>query len=161
MRAAKQVARSYACHTFEAARTDSDMESLWSARKQALWASLAIRPDGTQIWSTDVAVPISKLAELIGMFLILPAHCSQRSLRTDSLTLHRRLRFTESSKDRAKELGLFNSVLGHVGDGNFHQMVMYDPNQPEQKEAVALCVDAMMVKAIELEGTVSVSLSAR
>lgn len=55
-------------------------------------------------------------------------------------------------------MGLFNSVLGHVGDGNFHQMVMYDPSKPEQKEAVAHCVNAMMVKAIELEGTVSVSL---
>lgn len=43
------------------------MNSLWSARKEALWACLAVRPDGTQIWSTDVAVPISKLADLIGM----------------------------------------------------------------------------------------------
>lgn len=72
VRAAKQVSRSYACHTFEAARTDVDMESLWSARKQALWASLAMRPDGTQIWSTDVAVPISRLAELIGAFYSFP-----------------------------------------------------------------------------------------
>lgn len=42
------------------------MQSLWSARKQALWASLAVRPEGTQIWSTDVAVPLSRMAELIG-----------------------------------------------------------------------------------------------
>ena len=42
------------------------MQSLWSARKQALWANLAVRPEGTQIWSTDVAVPLSRMAELIG-----------------------------------------------------------------------------------------------
>lgn len=44
------------------------MEALWSARKQALWASLAVRPEGTEIWSTDVAVPISRMADLISMF---------------------------------------------------------------------------------------------
>lgn len=43
------------------------MASLWSARKQALWACLATRPEGTQIWSTDVAVPISRMADLISM----------------------------------------------------------------------------------------------
>ena len=64
---------------------------------------------------------------------------------------------TETSKERAQKLGLFNSVLGHVGDGNFHQVVMYDPTKPEQKKAVQDCVNIMMVKAIELEGTVSVS----
>lgn len=37
-------------------------------------------------------------------------------------------------------------------------MVMYDPLKPEQQSAVKECVDAMMVKALEMEGTVSVSL---
>ena len=53
------------------------MEALWSARKQALWASLAVRPEGTQIWSTDVAVPISRMADLIGM-LIAPLQLQER-----------------------------------------------------------------------------------
>lgn len=43
------------------------MDSLWSARKQALWASLAVRPEGTEVWSTDVAVPISRMADIISM----------------------------------------------------------------------------------------------
>lgn len=60
------MTRSHGCISFESASTEADMESLWSARKQALWATLAIRPEGTQIWSTDVAVPISRMAELIG-----------------------------------------------------------------------------------------------
>lgn len=64
---------------------------------------------------------------------------------------------TETSKAEASTLGLFSSVLGHVGDGNFHQMVMYDPENEEQKKAVKSCVDTMMVKALEMEGTVSVS----
>ena len=52
---------------FEIARSEQDMKSLWAARKEALWAVLAIRPPGTQLWSTDVAVPMSNLAEIIGM----------------------------------------------------------------------------------------------
>jgi D-lactate dehydrogenase (cytochrome) len=42
------------------------MANLWAARKEALWATLAVCPEGTQIWSTDVAVPLSKMAEIIG-----------------------------------------------------------------------------------------------
>lgn len=54
------------CNSFASASDEASMESLWSARKQALWASLAVRPEGTEIWSTDVAVPISRMAQLIG-----------------------------------------------------------------------------------------------
>ncbi|KAK7417846.1 hypothetical protein QQX98_004321 [Neonectria punicea] len=102
------------------------MQSLWSARKQALWANLAARPEGTQIWSTDVAVPLSRMAELIDI-----------------------------SKERAKDLGLFASVLGHVGDGNFHQVVMYGPDREEERKAVEDCINVMMDRALEMEGTVS------
>lgn len=48
--------------------------------------------------------------------------------------------------------------MGHVGDGNFHQIVMYDPGKPEQQKAVGDCVNAMMIDALEMEGTVSVRL---
>ncbi|KAJ9663221.1 hypothetical protein H2198_000982 [Neophaeococcomyces mojaviensis] len=111
---------------FQVATTKEAMKSLWAARKEALWAMLAIRPEGTQIWSTDVAVPLSHLAEII-----------------------------ELSKKESGRLGLFSSVLGHVGDGNFHQAVMYNPNIPEEKDAVAHCVDDMMVRALKMDGTVS------
>ncbi|KAI6785600.1 uncharacterized protein J7T54_005934 [Emericellopsis cladophorae] len=126
VRLARHVAKAFRCNTFEAATDQKEMDSLWAARKQALWASLAIRPEGTQIWSTDAAVPISRMAELI-----------------------------QACKERAEKLGLVTSVLGHVGDGNFHQMVMYDPRSPEQVQATKKCVEIMMEKAIEMEGTVS------
>lgn len=51
---------------------------------------------------------------------------------------------------------MFSSVLGHVGDGNFHQSVMYNPKDPEQTAAVAKCVHDMMDRALEMDGTVSV-----
>jgi D-lactate dehydrogenase (cytochrome) len=62
---------------------------------------------------------------------------------------------TEISKQQASQLGLFNSVLGHVGDGNFHQVVMYNPDNKMERQAVSDCVDGMMVRALEMEGTVS------
>lgn len=62
----------------------------------------------------------------------------------------------ELSKQEASSLGLFSSILGHVGDGNFHQCVMYNPDKPEQQKAVEECVHRMMTRAIVMEGTVSV-----
>lgn len=47
-------------------------------------------------------------------------------------------------------------MLGHVGDGNFHQMIMYNPNKPEEAAAVKRVIDDMMHKALDMEGTVSV-----
>lgn len=63
--------------------------------------------------------------------------------------------FVEISKENASKLGLFSSVLGHVGDGNFHQVVMFNPDDEGERKAVSDCVDGMMVKALEMEGTVS------
>ena len=44
-------------------------EQLWSARKQALWSMLSLRQTGNEVWATDVAVPLSRVAELIGVFI--------------------------------------------------------------------------------------------
>jgi D-lactate dehydrogenase (cytochrome) len=54
---------------FEFARDKKQGEVIWSGRKQALWSLLAARPEGTELWTTDVAVPVSKLADMIGMLL--------------------------------------------------------------------------------------------
>lgn len=42
-------------------------KALWSARKEALWSMMALRETDGHVWSTDVAVPLSRVAELIGM----------------------------------------------------------------------------------------------
>lgn len=42
------------------------MHNLWSARKEAVWAMCSQRAEGAQIWSTDVAVPLSRMPEIIG-----------------------------------------------------------------------------------------------
>ncbi|TAQ89757.1 hypothetical protein B7494_g1931 [Chlorociboria aeruginascens] len=122
----RSISTSHLGSSFQFARTEAERTLLWSARKQALWSILAIRPPGTEIWSTDVAVPFSRMAEII-----------------------------ELSKQESSRLGLFSTVLGHVGDGNFHQAVMYNPKDGEQTEAVAKCVHDMVDLALEMEGTSS------
>ena len=63
------------------------------------------------------------------------------------------------SKEDSSTLGLFASVIGHVGDGNFHLSVTYENGNKDQQAAVARCVHTMMDRALEMEGTVSVSTS--
>lgn len=110
--------------TFEIATTAEEQHQLWSARKQALWSMLALRTGDEEAWSTDVAVPLSRLAELIDI-----------------------------SKKEMSDLGLFASILGHIGDGNFHETIIYDAKDPEERNKVAQCVQRMVDRALEMEGT--------
>lgn len=52
--------------TFEFAKDDDEAHTLWSARKEALWSMIALGDEGSSVWTTDVAVPISSLREIIG-----------------------------------------------------------------------------------------------
>jgi D-lactate dehydrogenase (cytochrome) len=102
-------------------------KALWSARKEALWSMLALRQTGGHVWSTDVAVPLSRVAELIDI-----------------------------SKEDLRKLGLFGSILGHVGDGNFHETILFEEGQ---RKMVEECVNKMVARALEMDGTCTVSLS--
>ena len=52
--------------TFEFAKDDDEARTLWSARKEALWSMIALGSDGSNVWTTDVAVPVSRLKDMIG-----------------------------------------------------------------------------------------------
>lgn len=105
---------------FEFTDDAKEQAALWSARKEVLWTMLSLRREGDEVWGTDVAVPLSRLAELI-----------------------------EISKKEMDELGLFANVVGHVGDGNFHEGIMYNRRDPEERR--------MVDRALEMEGTSTVS----
>ncbi|KAH7381766.1 glycolate oxidase [Cadophora sp. MPI-SDFR-AT-0126] len=109
---------------FEFAKDAKEQKLLWSARKESLWSMLALRKEGNEVWSTDVAVPFSRLADII-----------------------------EISKKEMDDLGLFASILGHIGDGNFHESIMYDSRVPGEKEKVEQCVKNMVRRALDMEGT--------
>ncbi|OQU95012.1 FAD linked oxidase, domain-containing protein [Cladophialophora immunda] len=119
-----KVVKSHGGSDFEFAQGEEQQKQLWSARKQALWSMLSLRESGGESWATDVAVPLSRVAELV-----------------------------EVCKKEMDALGLFGSMLGHIGDGNFHETILYDGTKPEERAKVEKCVHDMVHLAIGMEGT--------
>ena len=59
----------------------------------------------------------------------------------------------EVSKKEMDELGLFASILGHIGDGNFHESIIYNRQDPVERDKVEACVKNMVRRALDMEGT--------
>jgi D-lactate dehydrogenase (cytochrome) len=88
----QKLAKSTGSKTFEFAKNAEEQADLWSARKAALWSVMAMKENDTDhVWTGDVAVPISRLPDII-----------------------------EKTKEDLTQSGLFAAIVGHVGDGNFH-----------------------------------------
>ncbi|MEO6984012.1 MAG: FAD-linked oxidase C-terminal domain-containing protein, partial [Paralcaligenes sp.] len=108
---------------FEWAEHPEDRNRLWTARHNAYFAGLQLRP-GSRSSTTDVCVPISRLAQCVS--------------------------------ETAKELDQASfpyTIVGHVGDGNFHVLMLLDPdNQAEWKESESLN-HRLVARAIEMDGT--------
>lgn len=63
----QQIAKGHRTIDFHYESDPAKQKNLWSARKEALWSMLALRQTDGHVWSTDVAVPLSRVAELIGL----------------------------------------------------------------------------------------------
>ncbi len=100
-----------------------ERSKLWKARHDAYWASFTLRP-GAKGLSTDVCVPISRLAECVA----------------------------ETEVDIA-ENGLVAPIVGHAGDGNFHTLVLMDPDDPAEIARVEGFVARLNMRAIAMGGT--------
>ncbi|XP_020676660.1 D-lactate dehydrogenase [cytochrome], mitochondrial isoform X2 [Dendrobium catenatum] len=96
---------------------------LWKIRKEALWACFAMAPN-FEAMITDVCVPLSKLADCIS-----------------------------KSKLILDESPLLCTVIAHAGDGNFHTLVLFDPEQEEQKREAERLNHFMVHTALSMEGT--------
>ncbi|WP_413872542.1 FAD-binding oxidoreductase [Albidovulum sp.] len=109
------------------ARTTDHQERarLWKARHDLFWAVLALRP-GCKGISTDVCVPISRLADCIA-----------------------------AAQAKAAELGLTAPIAGHVGDGNFHNLILIDPDSAAEKNAAHIYIGWLNELALSMEGTCS------
>jgi D-lactate dehydrogenase (cytochrome) len=97
--------------------------ALWDARHNAYFACLQLKP-GARAVSTDVCVPISRLAE-----------CVRETM--------------EDVKDYINPVPL----LGHIGDGNFHLMFLVDPDKPEETELAKQFNQRLIARALKMEGT--------
>jgi len=96
---------------------------LWKARHNAYWAALQLRPGAKGI-STDVCVPISRLAECV----------------------------SQTQADIASA-GLIAPIVGHAGDGNFHVLVLLDPEIAAEVDAAEAFVERLNTRALAMDGT--------
>jgi D-lactate dehydrogenase (cytochrome) len=108
---------------------------------------LALREEGSEVWSTDVAVPISRLPDIIGS--------RQKYLKYFGHPVPLIIK-AELSKKELDDLGLFASILGHIGDGNFHESIMYNRSDPTERAKVEKVVYDMVDRALEMEGSCTV-----
>jgi D-lactate dehydrogenase (cytochrome) len=100
-----------------------DRVRLWRARHDAYYATLALRP-GSKAWTTDACVPISRLADCI----------------------------VETKADLA-ESPLIGTLVGHVGDGNFHMQYLVDPDRPEEMAEAKRLTDRLVTRTLAMGGT--------
>jgi D-lactate dehydrogenase (cytochrome) len=123
--AVEALAADHGGRGFQFATHREDRERLWQARHHAMYAAVALRP-GAAPWTTDVCVPISRLAECV----------------------------VETKKDN--EGAPFPICLvGHVGDGNFHLIYVLDPASDRELEEARRLNERMVLRALAMGGTCS------
>ena len=105
---------------FRWAERPEDRTKLWQARHDAYWAARGLRP-GAEIVTTDVCVPISSLAACVG-----------------------------ETREDIERTGLLAPIVGHVGDGNFH-----DASSTSERQAVQGFLDRLVDRALRMDGTCS------
>ena len=108
---------------FQWATLAEDRTKLWEARHNALYASLALKP-GKRGLITDVCVPISNLAEAV-----------------------------RGTKEDLAQSSIVAPMVGHVGDGNFHLIMLVDPDNPNELAEAQRIHDRMVLRALSLDGT--------
>jgi D-lactate dehydrogenase (cytochrome) len=119
------IAADHGGRGFEWATRLEDRERLWQARHHAMYAAVALRP-GARAWTTDVCVPISRLAECV----------------------------TDTRRDNVAA-SFPVCLVGHVGDGNFHLIYVLDPNRPAEIEEAHRLNERMVLRALAMGGTCS------
>ncbi len=117
------IAREHGGHDFEWALKPEERSRLWKARHDAAWAALAMRPGSTSL-ATDVCVPISRLAECI------------RETRRD-----------------VDAWSIPAPIVGHVGDGNFHLVLLVNRDDPAEIEEADRLNERLVRRALSMGGT--------
>lgn len=119
------IASDHGGAAFEWATLPEDRNRLWHMRHHAYWAILASRNGATAI-VTDVCVPISTLAQAV-----------------------------RETQDDIERSGLSAPILGHVGDGNFHAILLIDPQSDAEKKTAQGLSARMAERSLALGGTIT------
>ena len=118
-----EIAIDFGGKDYEWTSNNEDRNKLWKARHDAYWTARSYMP-GTEMYSTDVCVPISKLSDCI----------------------------VETVKD-LEENNLVGPIASHAGDGNFHVAVMLDTNDKNEVAKLGPFLDRLSDRAIKMDGT--------
>ncbi|PYC48587.1 2-hydroxy-acid oxidase [Litorivita pollutaquae] len=111
--------------SFKWASKLEDRNALWTMRHNAHYACMASRP-GCRSMVTDICVPISRLADAVNE--------TRADLEAENVT---------------------GPILGHVGDGNFHAVLLFDENDADEVARVKRVAHRMVERALEMGGTVT------
>ncbi|HBZ44509.1 MAG TPA: 2-hydroxy-acid oxidase [Maritimibacter sp.] len=120
-----EIVEDFGAKGIEVATKPEERSALWTMRHHAYWACLGLKK-GVQGVVTDVCVPISSLAQAV----------------------------EETAADIEASI-IPGPILGHVGDGNFHAILLVDPRQPDELEAAKALAARMNERALALGGTVT------
>jgi D-lactate dehydrogenase (cytochrome) len=119
----QEIAAEFHAGAFQWATHPEDRTRLWTARDHTLYAGMALRP-GVKAMITDVCVPISRLAECL----------------------------LQTRADIAAS-GLVAPIVGHVGDGNFHLLLLADRADPREMQRAQALHQRLVERALALDGT--------
>jgi D-lactate dehydrogenase (cytochrome) len=122
-RAFGEIAQEMGGSGFTFTTREEERTRLWQARHDAYWAALTLRPGARGI-STDVCVPVSRLADCV-----------------------------TAAQDRLAADGFIAPIVGHVGDGNFHALLLIDMDTPEEVARADAFVGWLNDLAISMGGT--------
>lgn len=122
-RAVGEIVTDFGGSSFKWATSPEERVRLWDARHSAYWAAKAARP-GCQGFPTDVCVPPSRLTDMI-----------------------------LASQQMCKQAGVYAPLVGHVGDANYHMLLIVDPANPKEMEAAKRCSSEMVHLALSMGGT--------
>ncbi len=111
--------------SFKWAKDLEDRNKLWKARWDVYYSVKALIKNG-RVYSTDICVPISNITECVNF-----------------------------AEEQAKKFGLRAPMVGHLGDGNFHVLLPFDPAKKEMYEKIREFNDLLIKKALEVNGTIT------
>ena len=111
--------------SFKWAKDLEERNKLWKARWDVYYSVKALTNNG-RVYSTDVCLPISNIVECVNY-----------------------------AETEAKKFGLRAPMVGHLGDGNFHVLLPFDPANKEMYKKIREFNDLLIKKALELNGTIT------
>lgn len=121
----EEISKSHNGSDFTWTSNTEERNKIWKARHNVYY-SVKAQGDNIRVYATDVCVPISNLVECI--------------------------RYAE---DEIQNNGLKAPMVGHVGDGNFHVTIIYDPKKENEYKYIRSFSDKLIDKALELEVTIT------